>query len=254
MRNFLNKFIIMKKTILLIFTAIIMLSSCSNNQAQQASRVIENVDAKKFKELVDGGKGIILDVRTPGEVAQGYINNASTINLNDPSFTAKINMMQKDKEIYVYCRSGSRSANAAQQLADNGFKKVYNLKGGINEWNNSGFPTVKPDGVVDENIKQMTLADFKKLLDTDKPVLVDFHTKWCAPCRKMAPVVDKLAEQYKDKFVVLRIDIDNSKEVADNYKIQGVPVFIIFKKGHEKWKFNGVISTEDLKKKMEENL
>ena len=242
------------KTFVKIFAVIIMLSSCNTNQAQQSVSVIENVDAKTFKELVDAGNGIILDVRTPEEVSEGYINNASTINLYDEDFNAKINLIQKDKQIYVYCKSGGRSSEAAELLKKNGFSKVYNLKGGISEWENKGFPIVKPDGTKDKKIQQITLVDFNKLLSTDKPVLVDFHTVWCAPCRKMVPIIDGIEEKYKDKAVVTRIDVDKSKEVGKAYEIQGVPVFILFKNGKEIWKHNGMISEEELKKQIEDNL
>jgi len=242
------------KNKLLVITLSIMLFSCNNNQAQQKAAVIENVDAKRFKELVDEGKGIILDVRTPEEVAGGYINNASTININDADFEAKINLMQKDKAIYVYCRSGGRSSRAAAILEKNGFTKVYNLTGGIAAWEQSGYPLVKPDGAVDEKIQQMTIADFNKILDTKMPVLVDFHTKWCSPCKKMAPIVDGIEATYKGKAVVIRIDVDQSKDLAKQYKIQGVPVFILFKNGTEKWKQVGATTEDVLIKKIEENL
>lgn len=234
--------------------AVIMLISCNNNQAQQSASVIENVDAKTFKKLVDAGNGIILDVRTPEEVSAGYINNASTINLYDADFNAKINLMQKDREIYVYCKSGGRSSEAAELLKENGFIKIYNLKGGISAWENHGFPIIKPDSTRDKKIQQITLSDFKTLLATDKPVLVDFHTIWCSPCRKMAPIIDGIEEQYREKAVIMRIDIDKSKELGKAYKIQGVPVFILFKNGKEIWKHNGMISDEELKKQIEANL
>ena len=208
------------KTFVKTLAVIIMLSSCSNNQAQQSVSVLENVDARTFKNFVDAGKGIILDVRTPEEVSKGYINNASTINLYDDDFIAKINLIQKDKQIYVYCRSGNRSLVASELLKKNGFSKIYNLKGGISEWENNGFPIVKPNITKDEKIQQITLAEFKTLLATDKPVLVDFHTIWCSPCRTMAPIIDNIEEKYKDKAVVMRIDVDKSKEVRKAFKIQ----------------------------------
>jgi len=186
------------KTFVKIVAVIIMLISCNSNQAQQTGPVIENVDATAFKVLVDAGKGIILDVRTPEEVSEGYINNASTINLYDDDFNAKINLIQKDRQIYVYCASGGRSAEAAELLKKNGFSKVFNLNGGMSEWKNNGFAVVKPDNAKDEKIQQITLADFETLLATNKPVLVDFHTVWCSPCRKMAPVIDGIEKNYKD--------------------------------------------------------
>jgi len=139
-------------------------------------------------------------------------------------------------------------------LKKNGFSKVYNLKGGISEWENNSFPIVKPDGTKDEKIQQITLANFKSLLATDKPVLVDFHTIWCSPCRKLAPIIDGIEDKFKDKAVVMRIDVDKSKEVGKAYKIQGVPVFILFKNGKEIWKNNGKNSKKELKKQIENNL
>lgn len=243
----------MKKLFTILFFALIF-SQCSNNHAQEAESIIQNVDAKKFKEMSDTANGIILDVRTPEEVAEGYIEGASAINFYDDDFAEKINLIQKDKPIFVYCKSGGRSSQAADLLKKSGFKEVYNLNGGIMSWENNGFPMVKPVGDKDEKIQQLSLADFSKMLQTDKPVLVDFHTKWCVPCKKMAPVVDKIAEQYKDKAIVLRIDVDKSKEVARHYQIQGIPVFILFRNGEEKWRHNGIIPEAELNKKIEENL
>lgn len=136
----------MKTLFINLITATILITSCNINQAQQPSSVIQNIDAKQFKALVDSGKGIILDVRTPEEVSEGYINNAKTINIHDADFTSKINLLQKDKEVYVYCRSGGRSSKAAEILKDNGFSKVYNLQGGITAWKENGFPVAIPAG------------------------------------------------------------------------------------------------------------
>lgn len=229
------------KKLMQILGIALLFSSCSDNQAQQQGTGPENVEVSRFKELVESGEGIILDVRTPEEVNGGFISGASTINFYDDDFSEKINLIQKDKPIYVYCKSGGRSGQAADVLVKNGFAKVYNLKGGIMAWDNSGFPLEKPDGAKDEKIQQISLDDFQKMLETDKPVLVDFHTRWCVPCKKMAPVVDRISEQFSGKAVVLRIDIDKSKDVAKHYQIKGIPVFILFKNKEEKWRHCGII-------------
>ncbi|MCX6290533.1 MAG: thioredoxin domain-containing protein [Bacteroidetes bacterium] len=246
---------------LYILLTTVFIFSCSNGQNQQAAEnsgqpqnVVEKVNAEKFKQLVESGEGIILDVRTPEEVNQGYINGASVINFYDEDFESKINLMQKDKPVYVYCKAGGRSSQAAELMKKNGFKKVYNLEGGMNAWMGNNFAVTKPEGVKDENIKQLTLAEFQQMLKTSQPVLVDFHTKWCAPCRKMVPVVEKISTDFKGKATVLRLDVDNSKEVAKQYEIQGVPVFILFKNGVQKWKKNGIVAEEELAKAITENL
>lgn len=250
----------------------ILISSCSDGNDKRSRRhkrnrteiksasnshknvVIENVSAQKFKELMDSEDGIILDVRTPGETARGAIKGASFINVYDKQFAQKVNMMQKDKPIYLYCLSGSRSVHAAKVLASSKFKKVYNLTGGLNSWRRAGYKLTKPIAGADKNVKQLSLNEFGKMLSTDLPVLVDFHTEWCSPCRKMAPIVDDLDKENEGKVEVLRIDVDKSREVAKHYGIQGVPVFIIYKDGKEVWRHSGTIEKEALQLEMNKAL
>lgn len=74
---------------------------------------------------------VIIDVRTPQEFNTGYIPNAINIDIASPDFPDKINQLDRNKEYYVYCRSGGRSTTACQYMASIGFKKVNNLEGGI---------------------------------------------------------------------------------------------------------------------------
>lgn len=258
----LNNFKILSIVTISLFTA------CSNNEtntntttaeteqttASTEATFIKNVDAPTFKELIANGSGIILDVRTPEEVAAGHIENASTVNFYDEDFAQKIQLMDKSKEIYLYCKSGGRSAQAAEILKQNGFNKVYNLDGGIMAWEGNGYETIAEEQQADSKIQQISLDDFKKLIDTKQPVLVDFHTVWCAPCRKMAPIIDELETAYKDKATVVRVDVDKSKEVGKAYEISGVPVFMLFKNGEVIWKHNGLIAKEELEKQLKTQL
>jgi thioredoxin len=236
----------MKKIILALTAIVSLFGNACYNQAAPPEAFIKTIDATEFKRLADAGNGIILDVRAPEEVASGYIANASTINFYDEDFVGKINLIPKDKEIYVYCKVGSRSAQAAEILRQNGFNMVFHLGKGLVEWEEKGYPLIKTQIGKDEKIQEISLEDFKALLKTDKPVLIDFHTVWCAPCRKMAPIVDKIEEDFKGKAVVMRIDVDKSSDVGKAYNIKGVPVFILFKDGSEIWKHNGALSEEEL--------
>ncbi|MBA3902012.1 MAG: rhodanese-like domain-containing protein [Bacteroidetes bacterium] len=125
-----------------IFAFIIL--SCDHKESQQSGAFIQNVNAEKFKELIEAGKGITLDVRTPEEVLEGYIGTAIAINIYDEDFEQKINFLAKDEEIYVYCKVGGRSSKAAEILLENGFKKVYHLENGIVEWKEKGLPLSFP--------------------------------------------------------------------------------------------------------------
>ena len=211
---------------------------------------IEGVSVTEFQALVIQNNGIILDVRTPDEVAQGHIAGASILNIYDEDFERKLNLIQKDKPVYVYCRSGGRSSRAAQIMGKNGFSEVYNLEGGMGAWNRANLPTVKPETESVKKAPGVSLVDFKKQLRNNDHVLADFQTEWCAPCKQMAPIIDELEDEVSDRARILRIDVDASPELAKAYSIEGVPVFILFENGKETWRHSGVISKEALEAKL----
>ena len=96
------------------------------------------------EELNQAGTEIVLvDVRTPEEYAQGHIKHARNINYFDTDFMDQIMKLDKNTEIYLYCKSGKRSNNAANKLKDAGFIQVYDLKGGIIAWSNKGLDISK---------------------------------------------------------------------------------------------------------------
>lgn len=221
----------------------------STPRSQNAT--FKNISAKQFHEKIETG-GIILDVRTPAETARGSIKNASFINLNDRSFLQKINLMQKEQPIFVYCASGSRSSHAAQLMIQNGFKEVYNLNGGIRAWSLAGFEVVKSKSSNENTTKQISLIEFENMISVNQPILIDFHTAWCAPCKKMAPIVEQLKTDYSGKAEVVKIDVDQNSDVANHYNIRGVPVFIIFKNGKEVWRHSGALAQNKLEQMLDE--
>jgi thioredoxin 1 len=71
------------------------------------------------------------------------------------------------------------------------------------------------------------------VLQSSKPVVVDFYAQWCGPCRMIAPVLDDLSEVHKDKLTIVKVDIDDAPEVAEKYAVDKVPTIVIFKAGQE---------------------
>ena len=95
----------------------------------------KNIQAEQFKAIIDENPDtVVLDVRTPGEVKQGKIPGATAIDIMHPQFLEKIEKLDKDKTYLVYCRSGSRSAQACQYMGNKGFSDLNNLSGGISRW------------------------------------------------------------------------------------------------------------------------
>ena len=85
----------------------------------------------------------LIDVRTPEEYTQGHLKNSVNINFYDGTFYDEMDKLDKSKTLYIYCRSGGRSAKAAKQLEKMGFTRVYDLQGGIINWGNNNLEVVK---------------------------------------------------------------------------------------------------------------
>jgi thioredoxin 1 len=78
---------------------------------------------------------------------------------------------------------------------------------------------------------QITDATLDKVLKTDKPVVIDFWAEWCGPCRMVAPIIEQLAEEYKDNVIVGKIDVDENNDAVTKYGIRNIPTILFIKKG-----------------------
>ena len=90
------------------------------------------------------------------------------------------------------------------------------------------------------------MISFPLILNSGKPVLVDFFTQWCGPCKLMLPVLTDLKRQLGDDVTILKIDVDKSPESVSAFNIQGVPTLILFKEGKIKWRHSGGITVNML--------
>lgn len=89
-------------------------------------------------------------------------------------------------------------------------------------------------------------GNFSKLINGERPVLVDFHAEWCGPCKMQAPILKELSEKIGDKIRIIKIDVDKNQSIAQRYQVRGVPTLILFKKGEIAWRESGVKSTQQL--------
>lgn len=123
-------------------SAFLLFVGCSAGKSQQP-KGITSLSAKEFALVVANKGGQLLDVRTPEEFAEGYLQGAVLANVRDSiAFEGAVLKLDTTKQVLVYCRSGKRSMHAAQILVNKGFS-VINLKGGITEWKDAGLLIVK---------------------------------------------------------------------------------------------------------------
>lgn len=243
--NLQSKFKRMIKYSLLLITSI-TLFGCSNAQTEE--QVVANkkevkattVNAETFKKDLEQPDIVILDVRTAGEYESGHINHALQADwTNQSEFKERVKAIDKNAPIYIYCLGGGRSAAAQNYLVQNGFTNITNLQGGINAWNQAGYPTVGTT-----NVTQISLKEYEASIPKEGTVLVDFSAEWCPPCKKVEPIVKSLEEEGTQ---VIRIDGGNQKELCKAMQISGFPTLIIYKNGKESARKTGLISEAALK-------
>lgn len=90
------------------------------------------------------------------------------------------------------------------------------------------------------------MASFSEIINSDKPVLVDFFATWCGPCKTMSPILDDLKSKLGNTASVLKVDVDKNPHAAEKYQVRSVPTLILFKKGKILWKQSGVVPANQL--------
>lgn len=208
---------------------------------------ITQLAPKVFEKTLDSfANKQVIDVRTPQEFGTGYIAGAKNINYYDKDFKEQLEKLDKNEPVFVYCKVGGRSAEAAKQLDALGFTKVYELEGGMLSWARNGLPI---EGyTVSDKSNSFTQTHYENLLANNKTLLIDFYAPWCIPCKQMEPSLKKLSEKYAGKIEITRINIDEAKQLTQQLNIDAIPVLSVYKNGKEIKRVNGLQSSSQIEK------
>ncbi len=95
------------------------------------------------------------------------------------------------------------------------------------------------------------MGKFTDIVKSEVPTLVDFYATWCGPCKTMHPILEELKKQMGSKIRILKIDVDKNQDVAAQFKVRGVPTFVLFKNGEVLWRESGAFPLNVLKSKIQ---
>lgn len=230
----------MKYFLALLLTTIIIIPGSAQS--------VEKLPPAAFKQKMEEHAGRqLIDVRTPEEFAKGYIMNARNVNVYDKDFGQQIDRLalDRDEPVFVYCKAGGRSANAVKQLRTMGFKSIFDLQGGLIAWEDLHMP-LSGEQKAPADSGSLAMADFKKMLSSNKLVVVNFFAPWCAPCKEMAPLITKLAKEYEPRVIVHRIDYDAARTLCRQLSVDNIPTILVFRGGKEIKRTSGLQSEQEL--------
>ena len=228
------------------FLTISLLFLAANVFAQSKDKFLLSVNDfdAKLKEKTSIAQ--LIDVRTMEEYLRGHLKKATNLNFNDDNFEDLVKAkLDKTRPVFVYCFSGRRSADAATFLRDLGYKEVYDMAGGFAKWTSSSKPYAS-DNMTTQPIAAFTLENLDRVVKSNEIVLIDFYAEWCGPCKKMTPILNKIADENKG-IKLLKIDAEKSDNIATAFKVEEIPTYIIIKNGRQVWRGTGEMEEEEIK-------
>ena len=207
----------------------------------------ERLSSKEFrKKFANSGDALLLDVRTPEEIAKGYLKGAVFMDFYDSTFKDQVGTIDKERPVFVYCAIGGRSWDAAKIMHEMGFKKVYDLKGGIIVWKIKNYSFVK---LKNDSARQgMDKGEFENNVLKNSLTFVDFYAPWCGPCKIMVPALDRIEKDMQDSVKIMKINADENLQLMKDYGLKALPYIFVMHGTKIVFRHEGFMSEEDMRK------
>jgi rhodanese-related sulfurtransferase len=218
-----------------VLTVIFLNSIFAQNSTVKQESLTLDVFEEKLKQASPNPQ--LLDARTLEEYQRNHLKGAIPVNVADEKELQKvIDKLDKKKPVFVYSINNGRSSILVKKLKEQNFVEAYDLQGGISKWVGAGRSVESTVGA------GLTTKDYQELIKSDKLVLVDVHSKFCAGCVKLLPVVDSVARENSEILKIVKIELFDNKQLGKDLNIESIPTLILYKGDKIVWQKNGRIS------------
>lgn len=95
-------------------------------------------------------------------------------------------------------------------------------------------------------INTIEMSNFDTIIQSEKPVLIDFFATWCGPCKMLGPILKEVKDSLGDRVSIIKIDVDKNQQISSQYQVRGVPTMILFQNGKQLWRQSGVLTKEEI--------
>ena len=90
------------------------------------------------------------------------------------------------------------------------------------------------------------MSKFDTIINSEKPVLIDFFATWCGPCKMLGPILKEVKDSLGERISIIKIDVDKNQQIASKYQVRGVPTMILYQRGQQLWRQSGVLTKEEI--------
>ena len=90
------------------------------------------------------------------------------------------------------------------------------------------------------------MSNFDTIINSEKPVLIDFFATWCGPCKMLGPILKEVKDNLGYRISIIKIDVDKNQQIASKYQVRGVPTMILYQQGKQLWRQSGVLTKDEI--------